>query len=91
MRPFIHHIYELADGEPGKQITTIPGKANFKRWVMRRYFEEAGSAVCFRLEVEGTYYEVIPFVYLKGRNKGKDRVVFARLGPVSESVSDVPF
>ncbi|CAB1059856.1 hypothetical protein D1BOALGB6SA_4621 [Olavius sp. associated proteobacterium Delta 1] len=50
MRPYIHYIYELENGTPGKQVATITGK-----------------------------------------NKGKDRVLYARLGPVSEGAGDSHF
>lgn len=89
MRPCIH---ELENGIPGKQIATITGKSNFKKSVMKRYFEEMGSPVCLSLEAGGPYYEVIPFVYLKGENKGKNRVVYARLGQKPElSHDNIPF
>ena len=80
MRPYIHEVHELENGAPGKQIATIKGKKNFREWVMKRYFEDSGSPVCFHLAGESRYYEAIPFVYMKGNNKGKDRVVFVRMG-----------
>ena len=92
MRPYIHLIYELNHGMPGKQIATITGKSNFKKWVMKRYFEESGGPVCFNLEGDAPFYEVLPFVYMKGKNKGKDRVVYARLGAMTEDTgSEIPF
>ena len=59
---------------------------------MKRYFEDSGSPVCFHLAGESMYYEAIPFVYMKGQNKGKDRVVFAELKPtVENSFRGIPF
>jgi hypothetical protein len=88
MRPYIHHIHELENDAPGKQIAEVKGKKNFKEWVMRRYFDDSGSPVCFHLAGESIYYEAIPFVNMKGKNKGKDRVVFTKLGRTAENVTD---
>lgn len=94
MRPYIHLIHELEDGAPGKHIAAITGKAAFKRWVMRRYFEEEGSPVCFCLKGSegGPFYEVIPFIYMKGKNKGKDRLAFLKMRfDEQKATDDIPF
>lgn len=90
MRPYIHRIHELENDAPGEYITTIKGKIHFKRWVMRRYFEEAESLVCFHLESEEIYYKFLPFANLKG--KGKGGVVFPRMEQEIQAASDdIPF
>lgn len=94
MRPYIHLIHELENGAPGKHIATMTGKAAFKRWVMRRYFEEEGAPVCFCLEgsERGTFYEVIAFIYMKGKNKGNDRLAYLQMHPDDqEPTDDIPF
>jgi hypothetical protein len=92
MKPYIHEVHELENDVPGEYIATIKGKKIFREWVMKRYFEDSGSPVCFHLAGESIYYEAIPFVYMKGKNKGKDRVVFVKLRPtVEDAISDIPF
>lgn len=92
MRPYIHNVYSIKDGTPDKKITTIKGKKKFQEWAIRRCFEESGPPVCFCLEMDSRYYEAIPFVYMKGKNKGKDRLVFVRITPENDSmVNDIMF
>lgn len=93
MKPYNHQVHELDGKVPGKRIATIEGKASFKKGVMKRYFEDSGIPVCFRLEGNKNepFYEVIPFPIMQGKNKGAARVVFVKMGEMYEDADDIPF
>lgn len=93
MTPYIHQVHELDGDTPGKRIATIKGKASFKRWAIKRYFEDSGTQVCFRLEghEDEPFYKVIPFPIMQGKNKGAPRVVFMRMGETSVDTGGIPF
>ena len=77
MRPYIHHVYLLDNDNPlkEKEFTVITGKKNFQNWAVEHYEKNPDQKICFRLEdwEHGLYYKVLPYVYRKGKNKGRSR------------------
>lgn len=81
MKPLIHYVFTIKDDRPYKKIKTIIGKARFKSWAIKHYFEDDGKPICFQVEGwdSDLYLRAIPFYYKKGKHIGDPRVIFSEI------------